>query len=57
MNILSKCVCVCTTYIPGVHGSQKRASDPLRLDLPIVVSCQGGPENQSLVLWASGQCS
>lgn len=30
---------VCTTYIPGALGGQKKVSDPLKLGLQEVVSC------------------
>lgn len=31
---------VCTVFVPGVHGDQKRAPGPLELQLQVAVSCQ-----------------
>ena len=31
-------VCLCTTYMPGAYGVQKRVLDPLELELQTVVS-------------------
>lgn len=31
-------VCICTIYMPGSHGVQKRVSDPLELELWMVMS-------------------
>lgn len=36
---VSACVCLCTICLPGSHGGQKRASDPLRLELQGALSC------------------
>lgn len=38
MDVLLVCV-ICTMCVLGVHGSQKKASDPLALGLQEVVSC------------------
>lgn len=32
-------------YIPGAHGDQKRASDPLELELLIIISYHVGAVN------------
>jgi hypothetical protein len=32
-------ICLCTVCVPGAHGSQRRVSDPLELELQFVVSC------------------
>lgn len=40
IDVLS--LCLCTVYVPGDLGDQKRASDPLRLELEIAVSFQVG---------------
>lgn len=34
------CEYVCKIYMPGVHGGQRRALDPMGLVLQMVVSCQ-----------------
>ena len=31
---------VCTVFVPGAHGDQKRAPGPLELELQVAVSCQ-----------------
>lgn len=36
---------VCTGWIPGSHGDQKRAPDALEPDLGTVLSCFVGAEN------------
>lgn len=36
-------VCLCTTCVPRVHGGQKKALDPLHLEVQTVVSCGVGP--------------
>lgn len=33
MNVLPACVYICTMYLPGDCGSQKRASYPLELEI------------------------
>jgi hypothetical protein len=43
MSILP--ACVCTQCMPGTHRSPTRASDPLEVDLWMVVSCQVGTVN------------
>jgi hypothetical protein len=55
-------VCRCFAYIYvysacmlSGHGSQKRASGVLKLELQRFVSCSAG--NQTQVLWKSSQCS
>lgn len=35
-------ICPCTTYVPGIHGVQKRALLPLRLELQKVFVCHVG---------------
>ena len=47
------CLCLCTAYIPGVHGGQKRVLDSLKLELQTVVSCPVGARNRTQVLWKS----
>lgn len=39
-------VYMCTGCKPGDHGNQKKASDPLELELDVVVSCCVGAGNQ-----------
>ena len=44
------CVCVCVHLCAGAHRGQERVSDPLELELQVVVSCQllrssGGAES------------
>jgi hypothetical protein len=48
-------VFLCTTYVPGVHKSKKRAS--LELELQIVVSLHLGASNWIQILWRNSQCS
>lgn len=48
-------VCLCTTYVPGMHGDQKSIS-PLEMELQMVVSHGVCAENQTPVLWNSSQC-
>lgn len=36
--------------MPGVQAGQKRVLDPLKQELQIVLSCQVGAGNQTLVL-------
>ena len=36
-------VCLFTVYVLGAYRGQKRASDPLGLELMVVVSCHAGP--------------
>lgn len=45
-----------TMYVPCVLGDQKRAADPLELDLPMAGSHHVGVGNQTWVLWRSSQC-
>ena len=40
-------------YLPVAHGVQKRALDPLELELQMVVSHHVGAENQTWVPWKS----
>jgi hypothetical protein len=47
-------LCVC---MPGACGGQKRASDPLELELQMVVNCHVSSGNQIWVLWKNNQCS
>lgn len=32
------CICMCTTYMPAVHGGQKRALDRLELKLEMTLA-------------------
>ena len=34
-------VCICTMYMPGIHGGQKGAWDPLELEIQVVVGNLG----------------
>lgn len=38
-------VCLCTTCMPVACESQKRVSDPLELELQVIMSCHVGAEN------------
>lgn len=49
--VVCLCVCLCSTGLPGTHGGQKRALDPLEPDLQIAVK----PRRQ--VLCKSSTCS
>lgn len=51
------CVCVCATFTHDAHRGQKRALDPLDLDLQMVVSHHVHAANLLWVLWKSSQCS
>lgn len=44
-----------TAYMPGVHGGQKRPSEPLKLELKTIVICCGCWEEQGL--YKSSKCS
>jgi hypothetical protein len=50
--------CLCTMCLPGIHGGQKRVSDPLELGLH-TDGCKlpRGYWESILVLWKSNQCS
>jgi hypothetical protein len=51
---------VCMYYVPFAfsdHRDQKRASDPLELELEMVMSHHTGAGNLSDILWESTQCS
>lgn len=37
-----------SVYMPGVHGDQKRPSEPLKLELKTIVICRGCWEEQDL---------
>ena len=59
-------MCVCTmccfnTYVhhvlPATCGGQKKALDPLELQLQMVVSLHVGSGNLTQVLWKNSQCS
>ena len=58
MNILFGClnVCVCTVCMPGAKRDQKRTSDPLELELQIVICCCVVTGNQTLVLYKNIRC-
>lgn len=47
MNEFFACVdgYMCTTFIPGALGSQKRMSDPLELEFQEAGNCQVGAGN------------
>lgn len=51
-----ECMYVCALVcLPGVQGCQKRMTDPLGLDLWVVISHHVGVSNQTYwVLWKSG---
>lgn len=40
-------VCLCIRHLSGALGGQKRALDPLKLELQMVVSCHVGAGNQA----------
>lgn len=46
--------CVCTTHVISVCGDQKRAPDPLEVELYMVLSYHVGAGNQT---WALSMCS
>jgi hypothetical protein len=50
-------LCLITNYVPSGLKGQKRASDPLRLEFQMIVSCHMGAEDQTRVLWKSSQWS
>lgn len=41
---------ICSECVPNDRRSQKKASDPLELELYVVASCCVGPGNQTQVL-------
>lgn len=43
--------------MPGAHGIQKLTSDPLGMELRVVVGHHMGPGNQTQVFWRSSQLS
>ena len=43
-------------HVCSAHGSQKGQSDPLELELQMVVSLYVGAGNQTWVLWKSSLC-
>jgi hypothetical protein len=45
VNVSSMCVPVCTMCMSGTYRGQKRLSDPLVLELQMVVSCHEGAGN------------
>lgn len=54
-------VCICTTCVPGASSGQKRVSDPVELELQMLVSYHVGSGKQNLgplykqqVLWTRG---
>jgi hypothetical protein len=55
------CMSVCVPYgsmcVPGVQRGQKRAWDPLELELQMALSCHVGSGNWTWVPWESSQCS
>lgn len=53
---LSVCVYVCAPCMYLVPRSQKRAKDPLELELEIVVSCHLGAVNQTWILSVISKC-
>lgn len=50
-------ICICTTCMPGVLGGQKRALDPLQLELQTAVSHNVGAGNKIWILWMSKEYS
>jgi hypothetical protein len=49
--------CMTVHHMSGAQGGQKKTSDPLRLKLEMVVSCQVSTEDQTWALRKSSQCS
>lgn len=45
--MLSADICLCATCVPGAHKGQKRAPDPLDLELDVAVSHNVGPKDRS----------
>ena len=50
-------MCVCATFTHDAHRGQKRALDPLDLDLQMVVSQHVGAAHTPWVLWKGSQSS
>ena len=48
MNVCQH-VCVCITWMANAYGGQKRALDPLELELETVVSCHVYARNRTQV--------
>lgn len=51
------CICMYTTCMPGVLEGQQRTSDPLGLELQMVVNCHVGTSSQTQVLCKNNKCS
>jgi hypothetical protein len=51
------CFACMFVYVPGICGGQKRASEPLGLELLMVISHHVGAWNPIQVLWKSSQCA
>lgn len=49
------CVCPCTTFVSGAHGSQKRSLDILKLELQMAMSWEVnlGPLGEQCMLLAA----
>jgi hypothetical protein len=46
-------ICLGIMSVPDVCKGQKRASDPLELELPTAMSCHRSAKNQTQILWKS----
>ena len=44
------------TYAYHAAGGQKRARDPLELDLEMAVSCHAGASNETWILCINNKC-
>ena len=51
------CECMCATCMSGACRGQKRASDPLEVDLQAAVCHHVGAEKQNQLLSKSSRCS
>lgn len=49
-------VCLCTTCMHGASWGQRTVSDPLELELQLVVSHHVDVENWTYVFWKNSQC-
>lgn len=49
-------LCMCTVCMPDTYVGQKRALNPLKLELWVVVSPHMGARNQSQILWKTRKC-
>lgn len=55
-TLLNVCA-ILAACMPDAHEGQKSTSDPLKLELWMVVNCLAGAKNQTQVLCENSKCS